>query len=30
MFPFGFQDLVIIYINFKINLKFIKYYIHVG
>jgi hypothetical protein len=30
MFPFGFQYLVIIYIDFKFNLNFIKYYIHGG
>jgi len=30
MFSFGFQYLVIIYINFKFNLNLIKYYIHGG
>jgi len=30
MFPFGFQYLVIIYINFKFNLNCIKHYIHGG
>jgi hypothetical protein len=29
-FPFGFQYLVIIYINFKFNLNCIKHYIHGG
>jgi len=28
MFPFGFQYLIIIYINFKFNLNCIKHYIH--
>jgi hypothetical protein len=27
MFPFGFQFLVIIYINFKLNSNYIKHYI---
>jgi hypothetical protein len=30
MFPFGFQYLIIIYINFKFNLIYIKYRIHGG
>jgi hypothetical protein len=30
MFPLGFQYLVIIYINFKFNLNYIKCYIHGG
>jgi hypothetical protein len=30
MLPFGFQYLVIIYINFKFNLNYIKHYIHGG
>jgi hypothetical protein len=30
MFPFYFPYLIIIYINFKINLNYIKYYIHGG
>jgi hypothetical protein len=28
MFPFSFQYLVIIYINFKFTLNYIKHYIH--
>ncbi len=30
MFPFDFSYLIIIYINFKFSLNFIKHYIHVG
>jgi len=30
MFPFGFQYLIIIYINFKFDLNCIKHYIHGG
>jgi len=30
MFPFGFQYLVIIYINFLCNQKYIKHHIHGG